>query len=341
VLKSANEIAKLSQEAKQKQKAQEENARQSALLIQAERQNFEKTAVNAAKAGASFIVVTRIPVGALYLEKLGFLVEKLEKKPERLSFLERSSRETHIEIAGCIDRLHSETPLVQTILQDECLEPSSFLPFLDWLWRDGRVKDAKSVDALLGILKSYRGVDENWIDAKRHEFVFCLDRFFKLKYFDSGLSQLRSRTQLIPEGADSAYLVSWEGSEDGGGNVIEFSAQKLKWLSIHWTTLSTILNAKLEELAGIGETEFSCVLEFDGRVWFLDDGLNLNDETPHSTEACSPHLIETQLSGSGYHVVVQSLSFDDDYVEEFLSPLDLLSKPPQEGDLCRLTIQWL
>lgn len=340
MLKPANEIAKLSKEVKQKQKAQEENALQSALLMQVEHQNFEKTAVDAAKIGTSFIVVGRIPVEELYLKRLGFLVEKLEKKPERLRFLEKSSNETHIEIADCIARLHKETPLVQTILQDDCLKPSSFFPFLNWLWRDGRVQDQKSVDTLLEILKSYRGVSENWVESKRPEFVFCLELFFRLKKFDSALAQLRSRTQLIPKGADSAYLVSWEGSEDGGGNIVEFSAQKLKWLSVNWRIFSSILNTKIEELAGKGETEFSCVMEFDGRVWFLDDGSNSNDCAPYGIEACSPHLIEAQLSSFGYQVVVQSLCFDDDYVEEMLLPLDLLKKPPQRGDLCRLTIQW-
>lgn len=125
------------------------------------------------------------------------------------------------------------------------------------------MKDAKDVDALLGILKSYRGVDESWIDLRNNEFVFCLELFFKLKYFDSELAQLRSRTQLIPDGTDSAYLVSWESSDDGGGNVIEFSAQKLKWLSVHRIRLSNLLDAKLEELAGKGKTKFSCNMECD------------------------------------------------------------------------------
>lgn len=280
MLKSAIEIAKLSQEAKQKQKAQEKHVRQSSLLTEVERQNFENDAVDAAEAGKGFIVVPRVPVSEINLQRLGFLVVRIEKKPERQRFLEKSSSQTHLEIAGCLDRLHDEVPLIQIILNDDCIEPRSLISFLDWLWRDGRVKGAEDVDALLGILKSYRGVDENWIDLKRHEFAYCLELFFKLKYFDSGLAQLRSTAQLIPEGTDSAFLVSWEGSGDGGGNVIEFSAQKLKWLFVHWTSLSTKLNAKLDELAGNGESKFSCVMQFDGRVWFLDDGSNPNGSAP-------------------------------------------------------------
>jgi hypothetical protein len=83
--------------------------------------------------------------------------------------------------------------------------PLLFSHFLTGFGGMGVFKIRKSVDTLLEIFKSYRGVDENWIDSIRHEFVFCLELFFRFKKLDSALAQLRSRTQLIPEGADSAY----------------------------------------------------------------------------------------------------------------------------------------
>lgn len=341
MLKSANEIAKVSQEAKQKLKEQDEQKRQSALLMQAERQNFEKVVVDAALAGKGFIVTSQIPLAESNLTNLGFLVERLEKKPERLNYLEKSCSETRIAILSSIGRLHNEKPLVQTILQDDSLEPSSFIPFIEWLWRDGHLKDEKNVDALLGKVKSYRGVDEKWVDMKRYEFVECLELFFKLKYFDSELAQLTMRTLLIPEGTHSTYLVSWEGSEDGGGNIIEFSAPKFKWLSVHWPNLSAILNAKIVAVASNAAAEVELIMNFDGRAWFLDiSSTALYRDDPDSMEAGSPNLIEEQLSALGYRVLVQSLNYDDDYDEEVLTPLDLRGSPPKEGDLCRLTVRW-
>jgi len=338
MLKQASDTANATKMAR---KRLSEN-RQKARLIEKEMSSnwhtFERRACHAALGGAFSLVVADFQLDFDSLVTLGFSAEELRHSPTQEEYLSKIVAESSDGMHRLINELHGERPLIQVILQNPKLENRSFVPLLDWLWREKLFTQPADVLNLSAHLKSYSGVDANWIDEKRNEFERLIGLFEKLKRANAKLQFVRHRNQLIPDGYDKATLVSWENVDDGGGLTVTFSGQKLNWLAKHWATLAADLNGLIEAASQEGRYSNSIDMTFDGRRWvFFKQDV---DEVDEQYSVCSPLVLLEQLSPYGYQCEIWTITYDEE-CEEILTEADPNEQRLEGCERLRLGISWL
>ena len=342
MLRNANEMAEASLYAKElaakKEREESESLAQSAKVkarLEKTHQEFEVATYAAARGEELSMVILGHEIRLEWLNGHGFVAKRLTRRMEFEEHLEGLCKSKLAELARHCDLILAECPGLEKLEGDALLHRNPLVSLLETLWRRQELKEPANAELFLAYTRTLSGANSEDLEKVRERLAGALGRFADLKRTESKYQAMRWENLTIPVGIKEATYVSWEASEDGEGLVVDFSAQKLKWLATRWPEISDLLAEWIDGESAEGRFEFLSYVYFNGEKWQLDSGC----ESDSAIDFCNPSLASEELTTLGYKVELAEIAEVEAKNIAVLSEARIRA-PGNEHGVYKMRISW-
>ena len=353
MLKSANDVAEISRQAKElvaisERALQKEAEHQLAMkrekeLTEQERQRIhamlQHQAVAVAQQGGISLVVTD-DVNLQTLRDCGLDAKLLVRRESLEQDLTRDFSSLQNRLVERANFLVSTYPGRWEVAGDKLLHRNPLISLMESNWYEKGCKGSMNYLKFWEGLGTSQAIAGRWLEQNKADISTALKTFEELKLAQERLQDLTWRNSMIPVGFDSASYIFWWGAQEGDGLDGSFSATWLKWLSVHWVTLAKYLQEVFEMHAKDGNSSATFAVAFSGgweMKYWGEDSEHDRSEIP----MCSPVFLIEELHRLGYKSELQFLIHDDDYeIVERTAADEEHIKNPTDGDCYELHVKW-
>lgn len=308
------------------------------LAQESARAKFEKITFDAARKGATNVVVKHLGLPVDSLLKQGFLVEQLVRKKDLLSSLEMAAESSERRGILFADRFIFNNPTFSITGSDQVSHRNPLFSLVCSLWDQGRLTEETTILELETILKSCSNIKD--IDLLQHRYLLksMIDDVKSFKMASAQAEPIKQVHSIMPEGEDSAFKVSWNREASDLDSMLRFSPELLTWFSKNWTLLLGHVNKILQSAATVGfDAAKIDITTRDNNISLLDgDGIFY-----YLTVKSIPLIyIFNELRLSGLDVAAEVTHYKDGEPQDSYVVNTMYNFKLKEGDILVLCVGW-
>ncbi len=345
MLKPAQEMNQVAHEASVRAMEWERQAEEKQAREDAERDRnhaeFERTALQQAKSGHRFVVVTGLRLSRSRLTEQGFEFVELTRRESYETCLSVGIRDLEKEITELAQQTMPTCPEVPVVDGDTFVHRNPLISLLNTLQDREPAVPWADVEFFKQQLHFSTTQGVQWLEANARTIQSFLQLADRLRLARTKLDSVRWDNQNIPPGHDVALYVAWGHAGLDALWETRFSARYLRWVAESWGSMMALLSDEIEHRSAQGFFDAKFRLFFEGRGWFAnrfdeDDGFD-----GFGSSYGPPSFWISELEQLGYHASIKQVLGDIGDVQAELRAVDpeRLDKPVVE-DCYQLEVSW-